>query len=204
MQRGRAIVYINGASGTISGNKVYDFQKSGIEVNGLAVDGGIDRASQPDLRDGARTTPSPDEGDIDEHRSERHRDPERRERHREQATPSATSATRRSDTEATGVLLYRRRPGQRLRTTRSPPTRLAIDDVRPAPAEATSGPNLRPHNTDRGLHAEAPVFLHPEVQSGSASVGSIPVRRLAPRPGDRTPRLGGSHGPQRALGCGDA
>jgi hypothetical protein len=40
MQRGRAIVYINGASGTISGNKVYAFQKSGIEVNGLTVDGG--------------------------------------------------------------------------------------------------------------------------------------------------------------------
>ena len=45
MQRGRAIVYINGASGTISGNKVYDFQKSGIEVSGLTVDGGSVRAS---------------------------------------------------------------------------------------------------------------------------------------------------------------
>jgi hypothetical protein len=34
-QHGRAILYINGASGTISGNKVYDFQKNGIEINGL-------------------------------------------------------------------------------------------------------------------------------------------------------------------------
>ena len=39
MQRGRAITYINGASGTISGNKVYDFQKNGIEVINLAADG---------------------------------------------------------------------------------------------------------------------------------------------------------------------
>ena len=38
MQRGRAILYINGASGTISGNKVYDFQKNGIEVRGLTAD----------------------------------------------------------------------------------------------------------------------------------------------------------------------
>ena len=39
MQRGRAILYINGASGTISGNKVYAFQKNGIEVRGLTADG---------------------------------------------------------------------------------------------------------------------------------------------------------------------
>jgi hypothetical protein len=39
MQRGRAILYINGASGTISGNKVTAFQKSGIEVRGVAADG---------------------------------------------------------------------------------------------------------------------------------------------------------------------
>ena len=38
MQHGRAILYINGASGTISGNKVYDFQKNGIEVRGLTAD----------------------------------------------------------------------------------------------------------------------------------------------------------------------
>ncbi len=38
-QHGRAILYINGARGTISGNKVYDFQKNGIEVSGLAADG---------------------------------------------------------------------------------------------------------------------------------------------------------------------
>ena len=38
MQRGRAIPYINGASGTISGNRVYDFQKNGIEVSGVTAD----------------------------------------------------------------------------------------------------------------------------------------------------------------------
>jgi hypothetical protein len=38
-QHGRAITYINGASGTISGNQVYDFQKNGIEVINLAADG---------------------------------------------------------------------------------------------------------------------------------------------------------------------
>ena len=38
MQRGRAILYINGASGSITGNKVYDFQKNGIEVRGLTAD----------------------------------------------------------------------------------------------------------------------------------------------------------------------
>ena len=38
MQHGRAILYINGASGTISGNKVYDFQKNGIEISGLNAD----------------------------------------------------------------------------------------------------------------------------------------------------------------------
>ena len=38
-QHGRAITYINGASGTISGNRVYDFQKNGIEVIDLAADG---------------------------------------------------------------------------------------------------------------------------------------------------------------------
>ena len=38
-QHGRAITYINGASGTISGNQVYDFQKNGIEVIDLAADG---------------------------------------------------------------------------------------------------------------------------------------------------------------------
>ena len=38
-QHGRAIIYINGASGTISGNQVYDFQKNGIEVSGLTANG---------------------------------------------------------------------------------------------------------------------------------------------------------------------
>jgi hypothetical protein len=38
-QHGRAILYINGATGTISGNQVYDFQKNGIEISGLNADG---------------------------------------------------------------------------------------------------------------------------------------------------------------------
>jgi Right handed beta helix region len=38
-QHGRAILYLNGASGTISGNKVYAFQKNGIEVRGVNADG---------------------------------------------------------------------------------------------------------------------------------------------------------------------
>ncbi|HEY7968386.1 MAG TPA: right-handed parallel beta-helix repeat-containing protein [Candidatus Limnocylindrales bacterium] len=37
-QHGRGILYVNGASGTISGNKVYDFQKNGIEVRGVTAD----------------------------------------------------------------------------------------------------------------------------------------------------------------------
>jgi hypothetical protein len=43
-QHGRAITYINGASGTISGNEVYDFQKNGIEVINLAANG-VDASS---------------------------------------------------------------------------------------------------------------------------------------------------------------
>jgi hypothetical protein len=38
-QHGNAILYINGARGTISGNQVYDFQKNGITVSGKAADG---------------------------------------------------------------------------------------------------------------------------------------------------------------------
>jgi hypothetical protein len=38
-QHGNAILYINGASGTISGNSVYDFQKNGITVSGKTADG---------------------------------------------------------------------------------------------------------------------------------------------------------------------
>ena len=37
-QHGHAIFYINGASGTISGNKVSDFQKNGIKVSGMTAD----------------------------------------------------------------------------------------------------------------------------------------------------------------------
>ena len=51
MQHGRAILYINGASGTISGNKVYDFQKNGIEVSGLTADGSA-LLQRQDLRHG--------------------------------------------------------------------------------------------------------------------------------------------------------
>ena len=44
VQHGRAILYINGAHGTISGNKVYTFQKNGIEISGLDA-AGVDRSS---------------------------------------------------------------------------------------------------------------------------------------------------------------
>jgi hypothetical protein len=39
VQHGRAILYINGAHGTISGNRIYTFQKNGIEISGLDADG---------------------------------------------------------------------------------------------------------------------------------------------------------------------
>ena len=45
-QHGRAILYINGASGTISGNKVYDFQKNGIEVRGVTADASTHSATR--------------------------------------------------------------------------------------------------------------------------------------------------------------
>ena len=57
MQRGRAILYINGASGTISGNKVYDFQKNGIEVRGVTADASAPSPPGPPRR--SRTTSSP-------------------------------------------------------------------------------------------------------------------------------------------------
>ena len=38
-QHGNAIVYLNGASGTISGNDVFDYQKNGITVSGKAANG---------------------------------------------------------------------------------------------------------------------------------------------------------------------
>ena len=38
-QHGNAILYINGASGTISANQVYNFQKNGITVSGKAANG---------------------------------------------------------------------------------------------------------------------------------------------------------------------
>ena len=59
-------------------------------------------------------------------------------------------------TEAAGLLLYdagRVNVEQQDRRHRGPHRQL---DGTP---EATSSPNLRPHSTDRGLHAEAPVFL---------------------------------------------
>ena len=38
MQYGRAVLYTNGAKGTISNNRVYDFQKNGIEISGQNAD----------------------------------------------------------------------------------------------------------------------------------------------------------------------
>jgi parallel beta-helix repeat protein len=40
-QHGNAIVYLNGATGTISGNHVYSYQKNGITVSGVKADGSI-------------------------------------------------------------------------------------------------------------------------------------------------------------------
>ena len=102
-QHGRAILYINGASGTISGNKVYDFQKNGIEVSGLAADGGA--------LSSVKTSASVSEqhrnrrGPHRLHRPERHRDQERRERHREQEHRQRLPL-HAGGTEATGLLLY--------------------------------------------------------------------------------------------------
>ena len=81
-QHGRAILYINGASGTISGNKVYDFQKNGIEVSGLAADG----VAPSSVKTSATVTNNivTGEGPHRLHRPERHRDQGRRERHREE------------------------------------------------------------------------------------------------------------------------
>jgi hypothetical protein len=45
-QHGRAILYIDGARGTISGNKVYDFQKNGIEVRGVTADASAPSSSR--------------------------------------------------------------------------------------------------------------------------------------------------------------
>ena len=40
-QHGNAIVYLNGASGTISGNHVFNYQKNGITVSGVLADGNV-------------------------------------------------------------------------------------------------------------------------------------------------------------------
>ena len=47
-QNGRAIFYANGATGTVSGNNIYDYQKNGVVAD-----------RRQDRRAGARTTRSP-------------------------------------------------------------------------------------------------------------------------------------------------
>ena len=176
MQRGRAIVYINGASGTISGNKVYDFQKSGIEVSGGAVDGGSVRASNTTsasvtnnvvtgwgptdyiaqngivIRTGANATVNKN-------------------------TVSNFNYTP-DGTEATGVLLFEA-------------GRVNVQNNKIS-ANEVNHRRLRPHrrprqalapdltDTDRGLHAEAPVFFASQGDCPALRPAD-PVRRLAPR-----------------------
>ena len=166
MQRGRAISYINGASGTISGNKVYDFQKSGIEVSGGTVDGGSVRASTTTSATVSNNVVT-GAGPIDLHRPERHRDPDRRQRHREQEHRQQLVVHRRTTTEATGVLLLRGRPGQRpeqqdLRLQRGVPIYDGGRRRRPRQALISDRP------TQTGVsHAEAPVFLCPRKLRGA-------------------------------------
>lgn len=62
-QHGNAVLYINGATGTISGNRIYDFQKNGIIVDGRNAD-----ASGPAARKTSATIAANDiagEGAID-------------------------------------------------------------------------------------------------------------------------------------------
>ena len=156
MQHGRAILYINGASGTISGNQVYDFQKNGIEVSGL--DRRWQRSLQPqDLRDGQeqrRHRP----GSHRLHRPERHRDQERRERHcEEQHRQQVQLHADRHRGHGPAAL------SNAGRVTASG-NKFAGNEVNiyggdRQQAAATSSPNSRRSSTDRGLHAEAPVFL---------------------------------------------
>ena len=80
-QHGNPIFYINGASGTISGNKVYDFQKNGITVSGKAANY-IDLATH-DVRHGLEQHRDR-QGPHQRHRPERHRDQLRRQRHGEE------------------------------------------------------------------------------------------------------------------------
>ena len=163
MQRGRAISYINGASGTISGNQVYDFQKSGIEVSGGTVDGGNVVASpttSASVTNNTVTGAGPNDviaqnGVVI--------------RSGANATVNKNTVSKLwynpESTESAGVFLLGP-AGSTSRTTRSPPWRCPSSTA--ATREATSGRNLRPHNTDRGLHMEAPVFLRP---TGTAAPG---------------------------------
>ena len=54
-QHGNAITLYNGASGTISGNQVYEFQKNGITVSGMAANDNATSTGRPPPR--SRTTP---------------------------------------------------------------------------------------------------------------------------------------------------
>ena len=104
-QHGRAILYINGATGTISGNKVYDFQKNGIEVRGVTAD-----ASAPSSTKTSATIVNnviTGQGAIDYIAQNGIVILEQRERHRQGQHGSATFFyTGPMDTEATGILNY--------------------------------------------------------------------------------------------------
>ena len=94
------------------------------------------------------------------HRPERHRDQERRERHREEQHRQRLQLHAGRDTEATWPAALSNEVG----TFAASGNKFAANEVNIYDANgtrqaATSSPNLRPHNTDRGLHTEAPVFL---------------------------------------------
>jgi hypothetical protein len=63
MQHGNAILYINGASGTISGNSVYDFQKNGITVSGKDANNNV--ISKPTTSASVTNNTVTGEGPID-------------------------------------------------------------------------------------------------------------------------------------------
>ena len=109
------------------------------------------------------------------HRPERHRDPDRRERHREQEHRQQP-LVHAGRTPRPQACCSTRPAGSTSRTTRSPPTwsrhRQRRHRRRPRQALAPDA-----HSTDRGLHAEAPVFLRPRRRA-CRSTRLLQIRNL--------------------------
>ena len=145
MQRGRAILYINGATGTISGNKVYDFQKNGIEVSGLNADasGRSDVKTSVTVLNNVVTG----EGHHRLHRPERHRGQGRRERHREgqhRQRPLVHAGRHRGYRPAELQRRQDHRVGQQVRRHRGAHRRPG-DRERPRATPRPGPPARRPH-----------------------------------------------------------